>query len=208
MSVTVLRRIVCVLAAAAALLPAACGKPDATLASRSGASTTPSNGTPPSLGEVVTPATTQGAGTPSRRAGQPAPTGTPRRTGAAGPVVRVMFSHPLPLVEPNPPPYTGIFQDTCGWPNRAGITITIADHERRPYPEFDYEVQTPVPFRGTVTGLTIHNGGAMWSHLLGPFPLNAANKAGGTIAVTVRVKYADGSTRTATASTVLKPCNK
>jgi hypothetical protein len=206
MGVTTPRRIVCVLGTAVALLPAACGQPDATRASRNGAVTTQSAA--PSLSAVDTPATAPGAGASTRPAGLPAPTATPRRTQAAGPVIRVRFSHPLPLVEPNPPPYSGIFQDTCGWPNRAGITITIADPERRPHPEFDYEVQTPVPFRGTVTGLTIANGGATWSHLLGPFPANAANKAGGTIAVTVRVKYADGSTRTATASTVLKPCNR
>jgi hypothetical protein len=157
---------------------------------------------------ATAPATTPGTGVTTRPPGQPAPTQTPRRSATAGSPIRVFFSHPLPFVEPSTPPYTGIYQDTCGWPNRAGITITIADYQRGGVPEFDYHVQTPVPYRGTVTGLTIHNGGKAWSHLLGPFPLNVANKAGGNIAVTVRVRYLDGSTRTATASTPFKPCNK
>ncbi len=138
----------------------------------------------------------------------PAPRTTAPRQGSTSAPVTVRFSHPLPLQQPNPGPFTGIFQEGCGDPSRALVTISIADPERRPLPEYDYHVQTPVPYRGTFTGLSMGNNGATWGGLLGPFPVDPANAAGGTIAVTVRVKYADGSSRTAGASTVFKPCRR
>ena len=195
----------CVLAVAA-LLTTACGRPGTAPAFHEVAAPggSPTAATDPA---DVTPAPSV-TGTATKPPGQPAPTSTPRRTTTTGGPIRVSFSHPLPFVEPNPPPYTGIFQDNCGWPNRAIITISLADSERRGTPEFDYHVQTPEPFQGTVTGLTMNNGGAIWSHLIGPFPAKSANRAGGTIAVTVRVKYPDGSVRTATGSTPFKPCTQ
>lgn len=174
-----------------------------TATSRASSTPTP---TPGSAALAAASATT--AGPPAQRTTAPRQSSSAPRPGSSTAAVTVRFSHPLPLQQPNPGPFTGIFQEGCGDPSRALVTISIADPERRPLPEYDYHVQTPVPYRGTFTGLSMGNNGATWGGLLGPFPVDPANAAGGTIAVTVRVKYADGSSRTASASTVFKPCRR
>jgi hypothetical protein len=116
--------------------------------------------------------------------------------------------NPLPLAEPNAAPFTGIFQEGCGDPSRALVHIQVADAHRRPYATFDFHVQAAVPFRGSQTGLSSSQGGAGWGGLVGPFRADPANAAGGTVTVTARIQYADGSTASASASTEFKPCRR
>ena len=185
---------------------AACGEPAAK--QDAGATTAPAAVAESELAASPVPPAAPSTGTTARATPAPRTTAPRPPAGTTAPVT-VRFSHPLPLERPNPGPFTGLHQETCGGdPDRALVTISIADPERRPLPVYDYHVQTPVPFRGTFTGLSMSNGGATWGGLLGPFRADPANAAGGTITVTVRVSYADGSTRTTTASTVLKPCQR
>lgn len=169
--------------------PAASSAPSSTVAASTAA---PSTGGSPTVTRSVT--------TPVR------PTATAGRSSAPiGSPVSVRLGDPGPLPTQ---PFTGIFQEGCGgYPDDVFVSISVADYLNVADAQFDYHVQTPVPFRGTVEGLTIHNRGERWHGTFGPFPADPRNAAGGPITVTARAIYNDGTVRTATATTVLKPCN-
>lgn len=139
----------------------------------------PSRSPGPGQSPVKPPTQTPPNSPPTTTVPPPPPDTTPPVIRSAG-VVNADGLQVRELFQQTPPTFS------CGSPVSATVRAVVADNIAVGPVSFTYNVQTKIPFNGTVS--MTHIGNNVYVGRIGPFAYNSSNGQGGVIAITVNAR--------------------